>query len=173
MITPRFSCSQTDNAVVVSMYCPSIRVSPSSALGWKLFSQAKQAADVEINVYESMFTIHVNPYFLRLNFAKPLVEDDDSSANYDPTSGYLTVTLTKETKGEVFEDLDLLAKLLAPRPRVHEHSPSIEVLHSESDDLASKTQSLSLNDSQILEGIYIYIPPWFNFKTLPNHNWNF
>ena len=117
-----------------------------------------------------MFTIHVNPYFLRLNFAKPLVEDDDSSANYDPTSGYLIVTLTKETKGEVFEDLDLLAKLLAPRPRVHEHSPSIEVLHSESDDLASKTQSLSLNDSQILEGISIYIPPLFNFKTLPNHN---
>ena len=105
-----------------------------------------------------MFTIHVNPYFLRLNFSKPVVEDDDSSANYDPTSGYLTVTLTKETKGEAFEDLDLLAKLLAPRPRVREHSPSIEVLHSESDDLASKTESLSLNHSEILEGIYISHP---------------
>ena len=100
-----------------------------------------------------MFTIHVNPYFLRLNFSKSVLEDDDSSANYDPTSGYLTVTLTKETKGEVFEDLDLLAKLLAPRPRVHEHTPLIEVLHSESDDLASKTQSLSLNHSEMLEGI--------------------
>lgn len=133
MITPRFGCSQTDNAVVVSMYCPSIR-----------------AADAEINVDETMFTVHVNPYFLRLNFSKALVEDDDSSANYDPTSGYLTVTLTKQTKGEVFEDLDLLAKLLAPRPSVHEPSPSIEMLHPESDDLISKTQSLSLND-EILE----------------------
>ena len=101
-----------------------------------------------------MFTIHVNPYLLRLNFSKALVEDDDSSANYDPTSGYLTVTLTKETKGEVFEDLDLLAKLLAPQPRVHKPSPLIEVLHSESDDLVSKTQSLSLNHSEILEGMY-------------------
>lgn len=101
-----------------------------------------------------MFTIHVNPYFLRLNFSKPIVEDNDSSANYDPTSGYLTVTLTKETKGEVFEDLDLLAKLLAPRPRVRERSPLIEVIHSESDDLVSKTQSLSLDHSEILEGIY-------------------
>jgi protein SHQ1 len=101
-----------------------------------------------------MFTIHVNPYLLRLNFSKLLVEDDDSSANYDPTSGYLTVTLTKETKGEVFEDLDLLGKLLAPRPRVHKPSPLIEVLHSESDDLVSKTQSLSLNHSEILEGMY-------------------
>lgn len=102
-----------------------------------------------------MLTVHVNPYFLRLNFSKRLVEDDDSSANYDPSSGYLTVTLTKETKGEVFEDLDLLAKLLAPRPRTHNPSPSIEVLSSESDDLVSKTQSLSLNHDEILEGIYI------------------
>lgn len=105
-----------------------------------------------------MFTIHVNPYFLRLNFSKSLVEDDDSSANYDPTSGYLTVTLTKETKGEVFEDLDLLTKLLAPRPRVREPSPLIEVIRSESDDLVSKTQSLSLNHSEILEGICLSYP---------------
>src|SRR5271169_2138045 len=104
-----------------------------------------------------MLTVHVNPYFLRLNFSKPLVEDDNSSANYDPTSGYLTITLTKENKGEVFEDLDLLAKLLAPRPRIHEPSPSIEVLHSESDDLVSKTESLSLHHSEILAGI-IYHP---------------
>ncbi len=27
MITPRFSCSQTDNSVIVSIYCPSVRVS--------------------------------------------------------------------------------------------------------------------------------------------------
>lgn len=99
-----------------------------------------------------MLTVHVNPYFLRLNFSKKLVEDDDSSANYDPTSAYLTVTLTKETKGEVFEDLDLLTKLLAPRP-VHEPSPLIEVLSSEG-DLVSKTKSLSLNHNEILEGIY-------------------
>lgn len=99
-----------------------------------------------------MFTVHVNPYFLRLNFSKPLAEDDDSSANYDPTSGYLTVTLTKEIKGDVFEDLDLLAKLLAPRPRLHQISPSIEVLQSEN-DLVSNTQSLSLNQSEILKGI--------------------
>jgi protein SHQ1 len=102
-----------------------------------------------------------------------VLEDDHSSANYDPSSGYLTVTLTKENKGEVFDDLDLLAKLLAPRPRVHELSPSIEVLHSESDDLASKTQSLSLNHSEILEGIYICVTPFFNIKTLPNLNSNF
>jgi protein SHQ1 len=59
--------------------------------------------------------VHIHPYFLRLNFPHPILEDDDSSASYDPSSGTLTVRLTKETKGTHFPDLDLLAKLLAPR----------------------------------------------------------
>jgi protein SHQ1 len=70
---------------------------------------------VEIHVDETLLTVHVNPYFLRLNFSGRLLEDDESSAHYDPASGYLTVTLTKVVKGEPFADLDLLAKLLAPR----------------------------------------------------------
>ena len=56
---------------------------------------------------ETLVTVHVNPYFLRLNFSKALLEDDQSSANYDPSSGTLTVTLTKEHPGEIFDDLDL------------------------------------------------------------------
>ena len=70
---------------------------------------------MEIHVDGTLFTVHINPYFLRLNFPHSVVEDDETSARYDPSSGYLAVTLTKETKGQVFEDLDLLAKLLAPR----------------------------------------------------------
>jgi len=85
------------------------------------------------------------------------VEDDNSSAQYDPDSGYLTVTLTKENKGEDFEDLDLLAKLLAPRRSTTGQSPSIEVLssddHSE-DDLAAKAEALSLEHDEIAEGGY-------------------
>ncbi|KAF8162917.1 SHQ1 protein-domain-containing protein [Crassisporium funariophilum] len=138
MITPRFSCAQTEIAIIVSMYCPSIR-----------------AADVEINVDETLVTVHVNPYFLRLNFSNPLIEDDDSSAKYDPSSGYLTVTLTKENKGQVFEDLDLLAKLLAPRPTAQVSSPFIEVLPSEDlqedDELVLRTQSLSIDHNEIAE----------------------
>ncbi|PPQ77600.1 hypothetical protein CVT25_011392 [Psilocybe cyanescens] len=136
MITPRFSCTQTDSAVIVSLYCPSIR-----------------AADVEINVDDTLVTIHVNPYFLRLNFSKPVLEDDSSSAQYDPSSGNLTITLTKENKGENFDDLDLLAKLLAPRKTVQE-TPSIEVLSSESfpeDELVSRTEALSIDNDEFLK----------------------
>ncbi|KAF8911140.1 SHQ1 protein-domain-containing protein [Gymnopilus junonius] len=136
MITPRFSCSQTENAIIVSIHCPSIR-----------------AADVEINVDDTLVTIYVNPYFLRLNFSKTLVEDENSSANYDPSSGTLTITLTKENKGETFDDLDLLAKLLAPRKPVQE-PPLIEVLSSDilsADDLVERTQALSLEHQELMQ----------------------
>ncbi|KAI0361895.1 SHQ1-domain-containing protein [Trametes cingulata] len=142
MITPRFSCSQTDKSIIISIYCPSVR-----------------ASDVEINVDETLFSVHINPYFLRLNFPHPVVEDDASSAVYDPSTGYLTVTLTKEVPGQEFKDLDLLAKLLAPRPsKTAPAQPVIEVLDSQDaavddagDELAARTQELSLEQREILE----------------------
>ncbi|KAF9533490.1 SHQ1 protein-domain-containing protein [Crepidotus variabilis] len=142
MITPKFTCSQTESSVIVSIYCPSIR-----------------AADVEIHIDETLATIHVNPYFLRLNFSKPLVEDNDSAAKYDPSSGYLIVTLTKEYRGERFEDLDLLAKLLVPR-RTANVTPTIEVLTSEDaglenldevNGLVEQTENLTVNDDELVK----------------------
>ncbi|KAJ7252451.1 SHQ1 protein-domain-containing protein [Mycena rebaudengoi] len=136
MITPRFECSQTNESVVIKIYCPSIR-----------------AADVEIHVDDTLFTIHVNPYFLRLNFSHAIVEDEHSAARYDAGSGYLTVTLTKEFPGQEFSDLDLLAKLLAPRPS--HHNPLIEVIGQEEageeDDLVARTNALSLEHDEILQ----------------------
>jgi protein SHQ1 len=103
----------------------------------------------------------VNPYFLRLNFDKRVLEDDASSAYYDPASGYLTVTLTKEIPGEVFEGLDLLAKLLAPRLSVS-GTPGIEVLGEQQSteldaydvetELVASTEKLSMGDPKIFEG---------------------
>ncbi|KAI0797813.1 SHQ1-domain-containing protein [Abortiporus biennis] len=143
MITPRFSCSQNEESVVVKIYCPSVR-----------------ASDVEINVDDTLFTVHINPYYLRLNFSQSLLEDDESSAQYDPSSGYLTVTLTKAEKGQVFKDLDLLSKLLAPRlTEPPPGNPIIEVLDSDDaadiqtdeDALVQATESLTLEQNEILE----------------------
>src|SRR6266446_2873347 len=96
MITPRFSCSQNDRSVVVSVYCPSVR-----------------ASEIETHVDDTLLSLHVSPYFLRLSFPASVVEDDQSSAVYDPASGYLTLALTTLNRGENFPDLDLLSKLLA------------------------------------------------------------
>ncbi|KDN49456.1 hypothetical protein RSAG8_02158, partial [Rhizoctonia solani AG-8 WAC10335] len=119
MITPKFSCSQDDTSVLVQLYVPAVR-----------------AADVEVHVEDTLFSVHINPYFLRLNFPHPVLEDDESSASYDPSSGTLTVKLTKETQGIHFPDLDLLTKLLAPRSAAalsdegRSKGPLIEVLDS-------------------------------------------
>ncbi|TFK55236.1 SHQ1-domain-containing protein [Heliocybe sulcata] len=140
MITPCFSCSQTDASVVVSLYCPSVR-----------------AAELETHVDDTLLTVHINPYFLRLNLPGRIVEDENSSADYNPSTGYLTITLTKEVKGEDFKDLDLLAKLLAPPPSKDRLSePRIEVLSSEvvqdsDDELMEKTQASSLEQQEFLE----------------------
>ncbi|PFH52400.1 hypothetical protein AMATHDRAFT_189553 [Amanita thiersii Skay4041] len=130
MITPRFSCAQSSSSLIISVYCPAIR-----------------ASDVEIHVDQNLFTLNINPYFLRLTFSHNLVDDDSSSAQYDPSSGYLTITLSKEVEGQEFKDLDLLASLLAPRRAATQ--PSIEVLSS---DLSAQTDALSLEQQQILEG---------------------
>ncbi|KAJ7840862.1 SHQ1 protein-domain-containing protein [Mycena olivaceomarginata] len=122
MITPRFECQQTEESIIIKIYCPSIR-----------------AADVETHVDDTLFTVHINPYFLRLNFSYPIL-------------GVLTVTLTKEVKGQVFPDLDLLSKLLAPRPS--QPAPLIEVIGQEeddaTDDLVAQTNALSLEQDEIL-----------------------
>jgi protein SHQ1 len=119
--------------------------------------------------------VHIAPYFLRLNLPGNVLEDDESSAIYNPSSGFLTVTLTKEIKGQEFPDLDLLAKLLAPKPTQAptRSNPVIEVLASHlagdkadggDDDLVSRTQGLSLDhqdltteEREILEGAHISI----------------
>ncbi|KAK0210604.1 SHQ1 protein-domain-containing protein [Desarmillaria ectypa] len=152
MITPRFSCRQTVESIIISIYCPSVR-----------------ASDVELNVDDTLFTLHINPYFLRLNFSHALLEDDQSSATYDGGTGYLTIVLTKQTRGQEFRDLDLLAKLLAPRPTSNE--VKIEVLESspeDNNDLVAKTQALSIepdvleaaqNDWQIPQTVPDLLPP--------------
>ncbi|KAJ7474834.1 SHQ1-domain-containing protein [Mycena latifolia] len=140
MITPRFECSQTPEAVVIKIYCPSVR-----------------AADAEIHVDDTLCTVHINPYFLRLNFPHPILEDEASSARYDPSSGYLTVTLTKESRGQEFADLDLLSKLLAPRPS--QQTPLIEVIGTEdadeADELVARTDALSLEREREQEEILL------------------
>lgn len=91
---------------------------------------SQQASDAEINVDDTLLTVHINPYFLRLHFPHAVVEEDCSTAQYDPSTGYLTITLAKAVKGQTFADLDLLAKLLAPQSSRLPPAPSIEVLET-------------------------------------------
>ncbi|KIJ30310.1 hypothetical protein M422DRAFT_187329 [Sphaerobolus stellatus SS14] len=139
MLTPKFSCSQNDKSVIISIYVPSVR-----------------ASELELDVQSTLFTLHVNPYFLRLTFPHSLIEDDDSSALYDPGTGYLTVTLTKENLGQDFGDLGLLGRLIAPEQNVREMTSGIEVLDSDEvkvdgvDRLVNDTRKLTLDEERAI-----------------------
>lgn len=123
--------------------------------------------------------MHIAPYFLRLNLPHNVLEDDASGAKYYPGSGYLTVTLTKENKGQDFPDLDMLARLLAPRPS-QVVQPSIEVLSSQDDtngddqELVDQAEGLTLEDKEltteqreILKGMH----PSFPITISVRHVW--
>lgn len=82
-----------------------------------------------MHVEDTLFSLHINPYYLRLTLPGAVIEDDDSSAVYDPATGYLCVTLTKKLPREHFNDLDILAKLLAPPKRDDTpFNPLVEVI---------------------------------------------
>ncbi|KAG0779901.1 hypothetical protein G6F22_010374 [Rhizopus arrhizus] len=59
-----------------------------------------------------------------------VIEDDNSQSTYDPSAGQFRIKITKETKGQVFPDLDLLTKLLARKGEEEkkQKKPLIEVV---------------------------------------------
>ncbi|KAH8556514.1 SHQ1 protein-domain-containing protein [Umbelopsis sp. PMI_123] len=98
MITPAFTVEQDHNSVTIKINSPHVR-----------------AQDVDLFVDGSEFKFYLKPYFLRLQLPGNICEDEQSTANYDISTGIFTIKVTKETPGEHFEDLDLLTKLLARR----------------------------------------------------------
>ncbi|KAJ3247057.1 Hsp90 cochaperone shq1 [Chytriomyces hyalinus] len=98
MLTPQFSCSQSDEAVILVIKTPYVK-----------------ATDVEFFIDKCEFRLHINPYFLRLTFPHEVIENGKETARYDVGKGEITVSLPKAVHGQHFEDLDLLSKLLMPK----------------------------------------------------------
>ncbi|KAJ1926881.1 hypothetical protein FBU59_007275, partial [Linderina macrospora] len=84
MITPKFSVQQDDTTVTVVINAPHVR-----------------AVTIEFDVNGDQLTFHAAPYYLRLTFPGRVIEDENSKARLDYTTNDITVTLTKETPGEV------------------------------------------------------------------------
>ena len=91
--------------------------------------------------------IDIRKYNYSLYFPGNIIEDDDSTAKYDLSSGKFHVRITKETKGEHFPDLDLLNKLLARRGEAPDESnktkkPLIEVIGGDDDEQEQKGEEM-------------------------------
>ncbi|CAG5135924.1 unnamed protein product [Candidula unifasciata] len=98
MLTPRFSLSQDADLVYIHITAPYIKVSES-----------------ECYIQDDEFYFYSQPYYLRLHLPGQIVENELSTSKYDVDTGQLTVRVAKETKGETFEGLDMLTKLLTPK----------------------------------------------------------
>lgn len=98
MITPFFSISQDDEFVFIDVKISHVRFS---------------AQGIEMVVEDELFVFLLSPYYLRLRFPFPCVDDERSHAAYDSKSEAVKIKIPKETKGQFFPDLDLSAKLLA------------------------------------------------------------
>jgi protein SHQ1 len=99
MLTPRFICHQDDEFVYIDIQVSHIRF---------------DAPGVQIVVENELFVFSLNPYYLRLRFPAPLIDDEErSSAEYQSKEERINVKIPKLNKGQFFEDLDLSAKLLA------------------------------------------------------------
>ncbi|KAG0736452.1 hypothetical protein G6F57_012295 [Rhizopus arrhizus] len=113
MITPTFKVDQDEEFIYVTINTPHVR-----------------AQDVDLYVEGSEFRFYLRPYFLRLHLPGNVIEDDNSQSTYDPSAGQFRIKITKETKGQVFPDLDLLTKLLARKGEEEkkQKKPLIEVV---------------------------------------------
>ncbi|XP_046581089.1 protein SHQ1 homolog [Haliotis rubra] len=115
MLTPSFELFQDDIFLTIVIKAPFTKVS-----------------ETEIFIEDSDFKFYSKPYFLRLNLPGNIVEDGRETANYDADAGTFTIRAAKQTAGQVFDGLDMLTKLLAPRGDGSAKQPTIEVMGEES-----------------------------------------
>ncbi|KAJ1853438.1 hypothetical protein GGH12_005068 [Coemansia sp. RSA 1822] len=98
MILPKFSVRQDDDRVYVTIHVAHVRTQT-----------------IELDIDGDQLKFSASPYYLRLTFPGKVIEDEDSNAKFDAGTGDILVTLSKQTPGEHFENLDLLTSLLATR----------------------------------------------------------
>ncbi len=99
MLTPYFTCTQDEEFVYINIKVSHIRF---------------DAPGVQIIAENELFIFSLSPYYLRLRFDKPLIDDEErSNAHYESKEEVIKVKMPKLNKGEVFQDLDLPQKLLA------------------------------------------------------------
>ena len=138
-VTPKFQLEQDEEFIVVSVHVPYVRI-----------------GDLEYNIDGSVLSFYVKPYLLRLNFPHELQDDDRARAVYDPNdrNGTIKIHLPKKTKGQHFEDLDLLTKLKQPKRSSQAAArPLIQVVDSKE---FAPSEAESEEAAQVAPSEYLY-----------------
>ena len=101
MLTPRFTATQDADYVTLTVRVPHVRVG---------------AAEVTVED-GSRVSFWCKPFLLQLVLPGEVIDDERLTAVYDPSdnNGTVIIRLPKAVPGMDFQDLDLAARLLAPR----------------------------------------------------------
>ena len=116
MLTPRFSLSQDDRFLFVTIYAPFTHIDKT-----------------EVFMDETEFRFFSKPYYLRIHLPGPVIESEEASASWDSDSNSFNVKCPKLNEGELFTGLDMLTDLLTPKGSRNAQS-KIEVLPGEGDE---------------------------------------
>ena len=116
MLTPRFSLSQDDRFLFVTIYAPFTHIDKT-----------------EVFMDENEFRFFSKPYYLRLHLPGPVVENEEASASWDSDTNSFNVKCPKLNEGEEFTGLDMLTDLLTPKGNQEVRS-KIEVISGDGDE---------------------------------------
>ncbi|KAI5964688.1 uncharacterized protein KGF55_001757 [Candida pseudojiufengensis] len=138
MITPYFTINQDDEFVYIDIKITHIRFS---------------APNIEMIVENELFIFSLPPYYLRLRFPYPCIDDERAHSEYDSKSESVKIKIPKANKGQFFPDLDLTAKLLARSGNDEIRSaepkkPLIEELDVNNDDIINRQAERDLNEGE-------------------------
>lgn len=96
MITPLFKLDQEDDFLIITIRVPYAQIN-----------------EVDVFIENNDFRFYCKPYYLRLNLPGNII-DDETAGTYDFEAKSFKFKYEKETKGQKFDGLDLITKLLTP-----------------------------------------------------------
>ncbi|XP_039287393.1 protein SHQ1 homolog [Nilaparvata lugens] len=117
MLTPYFEIRQSDSELILLIHAPYANIK-----------------ETEIYAEGNDFRFYSSPYYLRLHFPGFVKDIDEPCARYLTDEKQFEVKLHKQNAGEHFPDLDLIGGLLAPKKKVKNIKPDIQVLSSIDND---------------------------------------
>ncbi|CAG2101307.1 unnamed protein product [Medioppia subpectinata] len=130
MLTPIFSITQDQNFLFIRIKAPNARIT-----------------DTEIQFEDNNFSFYSKPYYLRLTLPSKVIEDGEEETDYDSTNGTFVVKISKLIKGQHFEGLDLLTKLLSNKSNDESNRlPLIEVISSQEVDTGTSLSIESIDE---------------------------
>jgi len=102
MLIPKFTISQDEQFLIITIYTPYVKIS-----------------NTDVYVEKNKFTFYLKPYLLNLNFKNDLIEKDPESCVYNHNTYEFEFKLRKQNAGESFDDVNMINELFNKKKQVN------------------------------------------------------